>query len=513
MKKKILLLIPVLIIAAIGTYFGFESAIMAKAPDPVASAEAYLSAIISDWSVDDAETKEGKALNEAVNQSRRFEISGEAVISGRNAEIPAALIQLDPEKLEGAIGEPMQAVLGRMVDEAKLADEIYEADKSYKADVLSGASSEALVLCLENAGTKSRELTLQLKYKKGQWHLVNKEEIVNIFVENYYEPDEMAAELCEYAAANARYIRKIYTIDENATFAPVPDQSKFGSTTDPAVIEELINTPEAQALINGQQLVWNKDIELIGGTEIHYYLDESILSIVWQEEEAKAVGTFSEVFIADASQFRRKIAGDKYESWEFTPATGLAKETNAVLASGGDLYHHGRNCGIVVYQRQAYRYDMTSCDICYIDSKGDMIFSYRNQFSSKDEVDKFIEENDILFSISFGPVLIDDGKDVTPDTYPWGEINDTYARSALGMLGDKHYLTMNINCMQPHHYYLATLRQAADAMIERGCIKAYALDGGQTATTVFNGKLINPVQFGRERFLSDIIYFASAVPN
>ena len=81
------------------------------------------------------------------------------------------------------------------------------------------------------------------------------------------------------------------------------------------------------------------------------------------------------------------------------------------------------------------------------------------------------------------------------------------------MLGDKHYLTMNINCMQPHHYYLATLRQAADAMIERGCIKAYALDGGQTATTVFNGKLINPVQFGRERFLSDIIYFASAVPN
>ena len=118
-----------------------------------------------------------------------------------------------------------------------------------------------------------------------------------------------------------------------------------------------------------------------------------------------------------------------------------------------------------------------------------------------------------MFSLSFGPVLIDDGKDVCPDSYLWGEINDTYARSALGMLGDKHYLSVNINCQLPNHYYLATLRNAADAMLKRGCIKAYTLDGGQTASTIFNNQLINPVQFGWERKVSDIIYFATAVPN
>ena len=71
---------------------------------------------------------------------------------------------------------------------------------------------------------------------------------------------------------------------------------------------------------------------------------------------------------------------------------------------------------------------------------------------------------------------------------------------------------MNINCWRPgtEYYYLATLRQAADAMIARGCRKAYTLDGGQTATTVFHGELINPVQFGWEKEISDVIYFASA---
>ena len=48
-------------------------------------------------------------------------------------------------------------------------------------------------------------------------------------------------------------------------------------------------------------------------------------------------------------------------------------------------------------------------------------------------------------------------------------------------------------------------------MIARGCRKAYALDGGQTATTAFGGVLINPVQFGQEKEISDLIYFASAL--
>ena len=50
-------------------------------------------------------------------------------------------------------------------------------------------------------------------------------------------------------------------------------------------------------------------------------------------------------------------------------------------------------------------------------------------------------------------------------------------------------------------------------MIAHNCYNAYTLDGGQTASILIGGELINPVQFGEERPVSDIYYFATAVPN
>ena len=305
------------------------------------------------------------------------------------------------------------------------------------------------------------------------------------------------------------YVR---TIPENSLTGMDPDPDGYYESMNAEELTAFLQREEVQALIGGRQLVWNADIERFPDTPVRWYFDETILCIVWQEVEAQAVGTFSETIIADGSQLRRKISADELWSFAFETTSQFAADTNAVLAFGGDFYYHGRACGIGIYQREFYRFDPVTCDTCYITADGDMLFSYRQQFSEQAEAERFAEENDVLFSLGFGPVLIDDYQDVTPEDYPWGEVNDTYARAALGLLEEHHYLTMNINCGQAgtEYYYLATLRQAADAMAARGCRKAYALDGGQTATTVFGGELINPVQFGWEKEISDIIYFASA---
>ena len=305
------------------------------------------------------------------------------------------------------------------------------------------------------------------------------------------------------------YVR---TIPENSLTGMDPDPDGYYESMNAEELTAFLQREEVQALIGGRQLVWNADIERFPDTPVRWYFDETILCIVWQEVEAQAVGTFSETIIADGSQLRRKISADELWSFAFETTSQFAADTNAVLAFGGDFYYHGRACGIGIYQREFYRFDPVTCDTCYITADGDMLFSYRQQFSEQAEAERFAEENNVLFSLGFGPVLIDDYQDVTPEDYPWGEVNDTYARAALGLLEEHHYLTMNINCGQAgtEYYYLATLRQAADAMAARGCRKAYALDGGQTATTVFGGELINPVQFGWEKEISDIIYFASA---
>ena len=47
----------------------------------------------------------------------------------------------------------------------------------------------------------------------------------------------------------------------------------------------------------------------------------------------------------------------------------------------------------------------------------------------------------------------------------------------------------------------------------RGVPNAYCLDGGQTATMVIGGEVFNHVDWGTERAVSDIIYFATAIPE
>ena len=42
---------------------------------------------------------------------------------------------------------------------------------------------------------------------------------------------------------------------------------------------------------------------------------------------------------------------------------------------------------------------------------------------------------------------------------------------------------------------------------------AYTLDGGQMATIVMNDTLVNQVSYGSQRRISDILYFATAVPD
>ena len=518
MKKAviILLLVVLFIVSAAGGFLAYESYLLSKIPPVADSAEALMQEALKKVPTTEAKTPEGKALKEAIVNSWSFELL-DSYREKRDALQRMNITYLDINSLNTGLQENAQAYLANCVENAKLSSEVYNEDLNFKKEVLDAAASEAFGLALKDAGTKESLIELPLKYEDENWEADGTEGIEYIYSILWpadFDCDAAAEEILKKAVENPQYIRKTYTIEETAKKGPEPDRTKFGSTSDPAVIEALLETPIAKQLIGDRKLAWNKDIELIPDTQIHYYLDETILSIVWQEEEALAVGTFAETIVADASQLRRKIAGDTYQNYSHTTASEFAKQTNAVLAVGGDLYHHNaRNCGIMVYEREIYRFEPNTCDTCYITADGDMLFSYRGQFKEVSEAEKFVEENDVLFSLCFGPALIDEGKDVTPYMYTWGEVLDTYARSALGMLGDKHYLTMNINCKLPNNYYLATLRQAADAMIAKGCVKAYALDGGQTATTVFNNQLINPVQFGWEREISDIIYFATALPN
>ena len=401
---------------------------------PAPDTEALLSALAAP-ELAEAATPDGQALREAALAVRGYTLTGEPVQEGKTARQSVRVTVLDTQKLGEALNEGLRAGMEERVAAASRAAEIYE-NGAYRPELLRAAFDEALRACLREPGryTADSELSLEFGWEKRAWHLANYSALAQALLDGgAAQADEAAQALFTAAAAALPILPLHYAIPESALAGPVPDPGNFGETDDPAVIEELLRRPEARALIGEQTTVWNAGIERFPNSPIRYYLDETLLVLVWQEVEARAVGTFSEIFVADGSQLRRKIAGDAPFDLHFRTCSQFAWDTNAVLAVGGDFYHHGRACGISVYQREICRFEPNTCDVCYITADGDMLFSYRGQFTSEDEVRQFLADNDVLFSLAFGPVLIDNGADMTPTSYAWGEINDTYARSALGV--------------------------------------------------------------------------------
>lgn len=310
------------------------------------------------------------------------------------------------------------------------------------------------------------------------------------------------------AASSIMNIEKKYWISGGASAAPKPNRDHFGRTENPAEMCEVIE--RAEDLLDGQRLYFSPNVALLEGTEIRYYLDETILSITWKQVIDNTVYTFSEVKIADASQFRRYLAGGEYGSEKLAIPTEMANSVNSVVASSGDYYKF-RNAGVIVYDGVVCRVN-GGADTCYIDSDGNLHFTGMSEILSMDAAQKYVEDNHIQFSVAFGPILVENGKEHNFGGYGLGEVGDQFARAALCQMGELHYLLVNANAEGRYNTY-PTMYCFADRIFETGCKMAYALDGGQTAALVMDGELINHVTKGYQRKISDIIYFATALPN
>ena len=300
-----------------------------------------------------------------------------------------------------------------------------------------------------------------------------------------------------------------YTIPADAAAAPKPNQSLYGSVRSPADMEPVLE--QAKWVLDGQKTYFQPDQQIYDDSIIRYYLDETILAVTWQEVHDDSVYTFSEIKVEDASQFRRHLAGGEYGSNIQYLTTEMAETVNAVVASAGDFYRF-RDFGAVVYQGQAKRVEGTYAETCYIDFSGDMHFTRAGEVLTTQAVQQYVDEININFSLAFGPILVDNYQLQEHSWYGVGEINEGYARSALCQMDSLHYLVVTANTTGVHQT-IPTVAMFAKNIAATGCRMAYCLDGGQTATIVMNNELVNRPVYGQQRKISDIIYFATAMPE
>lgn len=304
-------------------------------------------------------------------------------------------------------------------------------------------------------------------------------------------------------------VEKVFMLSDSDRVAPKPNPDLYVTTRNPEDLQSVID--EAGRRLNGEDFLFRTDVKIFEESDICYYLDDTIFAVSWKQVIDNVVYTFSEVKIQHSSQFRRFLADGKYGSDKQYLTSQMASSVNAVVASAGDFYKY-RQFGLVVYNGQTERFEGNFLDNCFIDDRGDLIFAKAGELNSRQELEQFVQNNNVRFSLSFGPILIEDGKTVINPAYPLGEITDGHPRAALCQQGPLHYVLVTANSEGIYGAY-PTLSVFANALVGVGIEKAYALDGGQTATIVMNNEVVNKVSYGAQRYISDIIYFATAIPE
>ena len=319
---------------------------------------------------------------------------------------------------------------------------------------------------------------------------------------------------------------EIVSIPEDALTAPVPDYDCYGALPldEADKVNDLIRRARDSGLLGEDEVMaFDSGANFyrgLYGRNIEYYLDDSILVILWKENIEGKCCTFAEVKIADPSQFRRKLADDTYGSQYEYFASEMAEQVHSVVAMNADFYKP-REFGIVIWNRELCRFNTDpyvagyikyNCvDTLFVNSSGDFLYKRMGEENTPESIEDFVRENDILFSVAFGPVLVENGEPLVCDWYPLGEVNQGYSRAGIGQMGKLHYLYMSLNHGSQEARW--TVTQFAQHFAEKPVQTAYCLDGGQTGEVYFCGSVYNYIDFGVERRVSDILYFATAIPS
>lgn len=243
------------------------------------------------------------------------------------------------------------------------------------------------------------------------------------------------------------------------------------------------------------------------------YEDPSITVDVWkikgEVDDRSYVASYAKVKIAHPTQLRTSVSTTGYANR--SKPSSQAKKKNAVIAVNGDFYTL-RSTGVIIRQGTYYRKVKSGKETLFIDSDGNFHF----MTSAKAISSGFLDTTDIYNSLYFGPVLVRDGelcqyKSATKDKLASMHYGRN-PRTGIGQLGELEYLLIVVDGRTSESGGMTT-SQFAKLFYEQGCINAYNLDGGQSSCMVYLGEVYNTVSNAGERLISDIVYFASAMPD
>lgn len=239
------------------------------------------------------------------------------------------------------------------------------------------------------------------------------------------------------------------------------------------------------------------------------YEDSSIKVRIEQGRYLNANYTIAYIDITDASQLRTALAG-KPGADRTIRMSDLAPKLNAIVAMNGDFFSQSKD-GFIVRQGETLRKQTSSVhDLLLIDKKGDFHMIKRGGKEQIEKIKEITDKYKIINSFAFGPILVNNGVlQSVPEKYPHAP-NYKNPRAAIAQIDKLKYAIIIVEGRTDNSEGL-TIQELADLCSSLKLKNAFNLDGGNSAILYFNNGLFTKRSKENERYISDIIYFSSAV--
>lgn len=234
------------------------------------------------------------------------------------------------------------------------------------------------------------------------------------------------------------------------------------------------------------------------------YADEHIQISIETLREYDSTIYVADIQISDVAYLKTAFANSTYGRNVKAKTSDIAAAQNAIFAINGDYYGF-RDNGYVLRNGVVYRDSARAAgddQALVVDQEGNFSVISESEVSMASLVNNWQV-------LSFGPALVENGDIMVDSSSEVGQAKESNPRTAIGQISEGHYLVIVSDGRTDESEGLSLLELAQEFQ-ERGCTTAYNLDGGGSATMVFNGEVVNNPTDGRssaEREVSDIVYF------
>lgn len=280
-----------------------------------------------------------------------------------------------------------------------------------------------------------------------------------------------------------------------------------GAGTGNGVDNNSDNENTVTVLSDGSLYETNADVTVTD----NYYKDSDVEITITDYREYDTNIYVADIKIADISHFKTMFAQNSYGLNVREVTSRMALESGAILAINGDFYG-ARESGYVIRNGVLYRDTVykdgdtgkvNSALILYADGSMDSVTEGEVSAQS-------LLEDGAIDVWSFGPTLIKNNEILVSETEEVGQAMSSNPRNAIVYLEPLHYLFIVSDGRTDASAGLTLYQMAQFIEDNFNAPFAFNMDGGGSATMVFNGKVVNvPATSSRnlgEREVSDMVY-------